>query len=71
MSKATAVYVVDSSDFDSTGDEFATWDVYPGDDEGEPTIAYRDMDSFRSFWSAMKYAERLAEKLGGVEVVTV
>ena len=37
MSKTTAVFVDDGSDFDSTGDEFRAFYVTPGDDDGEPT----------------------------------
>jgi hypothetical protein len=68
---AAAVFVVDSSDEDMYGDEVRVWDVYAGDDEGEPVTSHRDTVSFRSWGAALDHAERLAAKLGGVEVVTV
>lgn len=73
MKAATAVFVVDGCDFDpgGYGDDYAVFDVYAGDDDGEPVTSHRDTVGFRSWNAALKYAEKLADKLGGVEVVTV
>jgi hypothetical protein len=65
--KTTAVYVDDGSDFDLTGDEVRAWYVTPGDDDGEPTGKPVRCGSFAV---AVRVADEMAARLGGVEAVT-